>query len=147
VKVEREALRLLLTNTKQAGAFATDIAESDFTAPPRREVYRHAMNLFRSGEPSATARTAGDLSPDGFSLLTELTVGEGPSDEEPAARAAEIFDRLRVFRLEREIKARRNTLQEVNPLVDPTRHDELFTELVSLEAERRDLLRKLQGAV
>jgi hypothetical protein len=106
------------------------------------------MNLFRSGESSATARTAGDLSSDGFSLLTELTVGEaGPADETPAARAAEIFDRLKVFRLEREIKSRRNTLQEVNPLVDPTRHDQLFTELVSLEAERRDLLRKLQGAV
>ena len=148
VKVEREALRLLLTDTKQAGALATDIAESDFTAPPRREVYRHAMNLYRAGESSATARTANDLSSDGFSLLTELTVGEAePADENHAARAAEIFDRLKVFRLEREIKARRNTHQEVNPLVDPNRHDRLFTELVSLEAERRDLLRKLQGAV
>jgi DNA primase len=148
VKVEREALRLLLTSTKQAGPLAIDIAESDFTAPPRREVYRHAMGLYRSGESSATARTAEGLSADGFSLLTELTVGEpGGPDDEPALRAAEIFDRLRVFRLEREIKARRNTLQEVNPLVDPTRHDELFTELVSLEAERRDLIRKLQGAV
>jgi hypothetical protein len=30
--------------------------------------------------------------------------------------------------------------------VDPQKHDDLFTELVGLEAERRDLLRRLQGA-
>lgn len=54
--------------------------------------------------------------------------------------------RLKVFRLEREIKARRTTLQEVNPVEDGARHDALFTELVGLEAERRDLLRSIQGA-
>jgi hypothetical protein len=63
-----------------------------------------------------------------------------------AAAVSEVFVRIKVFKLEREIKKRRNTLQDVNPLVDPQKHDDLFTELVGLEAERRDLLRRLQGA-
>jgi len=60
-------------------------------------------------------------------------------------RVREVFVRLKVFRLEREIKSRRDVLQDLNPLEDPHRHDALFTELVGLEAERRDLLRRLQG--
>jgi hypothetical protein len=85
------------------------------------------------------------LSPDAVSLYTELTVG-ADALQESTASMQEVFGRLRIFRLEREIKARRATLQDVNPIVDPQKHDELFTELVGLEAERRDLLRTLQGA-
>jgi DNA primase len=146
VKVEREALRLLLTNTTQAGSLAAEISESDFTAPPRRELFRHAMARFDSGEEAGTARAADALSPDALALMTELTVGQSAeAGEDPALRLSEVFGRLKVFSLEREIKSRRNTLQEVNPLVDPKRHDELFTELVAMEADRRDLLKQLQG--
>ncbi|MEO8322704.1 MAG: hypothetical protein ABI571_01040, partial [Actinomycetota bacterium] len=58
----------------------------------------------------------------------------------------EVFVRLKVFSLERDIKRRRATLQDVNPVDEATKHDQLFTELVGLEAARRDLLRRLQGA-
>jgi hypothetical protein len=90
---------------------------------------------------------AQQLSPDALSLFTELTVGSDvPAEDELEARLREVFVRLQVFSLERDIKGRRNTLQEINPLDDPRRHDELFTELVGLEAERRDLLRRVEGA-
>jgi hypothetical protein len=90
---------------------------------------------------------ADNLSPDALSLLTELAVGvDGSEEEDLAQRCEEIFVRIRVFSLEREIKKRRDTLGDINPVVDPARHDELFTELVKLEAERRDLLRKVRGA-
>jgi hypothetical protein len=62
-----------------------------------------------------------------------------------AAPKEPLFLRLRVFRLEREIRARRDVLQELNPLADGERHDALFTELVRLEAQRRDLIRSLDG--
>jgi DNA primase len=148
VKVEREALQLLLTRPKQAGPWADGITESDFTSPARREVFRCSSFALPVGEGNGRAgKLAADLSPEGLSLFTELTVGaEPPADEDAERRARELFVRLRVFRLERDIKNRRNTLQEVNPLDDPQRHDELFTELVRMEAERRDLLRRLQGA-
>jgi hypothetical protein len=57
----------------------------------------------------------------------------------------EVFTRLRVFSVEREIKARRDVLEKINPLEDPARHDTLFTELVVREAQRRELLKQMRG--
>jgi len=143
VKVEREALRLLLLHGQRVIAFAGELDESLFTAPPRRELLNAVLAAAGDGHPPSAAAT--NLSPDAFSLYTELTVGSSAEVPDEAA-IGEIFMRLRVFRLEREIKKRRATLQEVNPLDDAHRHDALFTELVGLEAKRRDLLRTIQGA-
>jgi DNA primase len=144
IKVEREALRLLLTQGSTSLPIAQEVDETNFTAPARREVYRAALEAAQKRlEP---AEVASNLSPDARSLFTELTVGSESSDPRSQEGIREVFMRLKVFRLERDIKARRNTLQEVNPLVDAQRHDALFTELVGLEAERRDLLRSIEGA-
>ncbi|MBW3594696.1 MAG: DNA primase [Actinobacteria bacterium] len=143
VKVEREALRLLLLHGPRVLESARDADESLFTAPVRRELFNAAVSAARQGQPASAVAT--NLSADALSLYTELTVGSSPDEPDDAA-IGEIFMRLRVFRLEREIKKRRTTLQEVNPLDDAQRHDALFTELVGLEAERRDLLRSIQGA-
>ena len=143
VKVEREALRLLLNHGSLVLKHAEEPDETLFTAPPRRELFAAAVAAAADGQPTSGVATS--LSPDALSLYTELTVGT--SEEAPdEAEIREIFMRLRVFRLERQIKKRRTTLQEVNPLDDAQRHDALFTELVGLEAERRDLLRSIQGA-
>lgn len=146
VKVEREALQLLLTRTREMGAWFDEIAESDFTSPPRRELFKQAAAAHAAGRTHVGAEVVDELSPDARSLFTELTVTETPAAPNDAAGVREVFVRLEVFKLEREIKSRRNTLQDVNPLVDPQKHDDLFTQLVKLEAERRDLLRRLQGA-
>jgi DNA primase len=145
VKVEREALQLLLTRIQEADPAAHGVVESDFTSPARRELFRLGCAA-RESEQGVEVRALGTLSPDALSLFTELTLADD-NDNEGDARIDEVFTRLRVFRLERDIKGRRTTLQEVNPLVDPEKHDELFTKLVALEAERRDLLRRLQGSV
>jgi DNA primase len=144
VKLEREALRLLLTRAKETEPFSEGIDVSHFTSPVRRELYRLAESLRGNGG-MGDARELNSLSPEAVSLYTELTVGS-EAREESAAPMQEVFARLRILSLEREIKSRRATLQDVNPIDEPQRHDELFTELVGLEAERRDLLRTLQGA-
>jgi hypothetical protein len=88
------------------------------------------------------------LSPDALSLYTELAVSASiPTSSDLADRVQEIFIRLRVFRLERDIKQRRKVLQSINPVDDPNRHDELFTRLVGLEGERRDLIHQLREVV
>ncbi len=147
VKVEREALQLLITQARSTGPWLKDIAAADFTAPARRELFEAGKTALDSGASDLSPDIAAKLSPDAFSLYTELTVG---ADEHPIddlnERLLEVFVRLRVFSLERNIKVRRATLQEVNPVVEADKHDELFTELVGLEAARRDLLRQLQGA-
>ena len=147
VKVEREALQLLLTRAREIERWTDMVSESDFTSPPRRELFRAASALYVSERPQQLASMADTLSPDALSLFTELAVGvDGSEEEDLARRCEEIFVRIRVFSLEREIKKRRDTLGGINPVVDPARHDDLFTELVRLEAERRDLLRKIRGA-
>lgn len=147
VKVEREALQLLLTRARDIGKWADTVSEPDFTSPARRELFRAAHALVASNQMQPLASIAGEMSPDALSLFTELTVGaEIPDEEDLAGRCEETFVRIRVFSLERDIKKRRETLQDINPVVDPTKHDYLFTELVKLEAERRDLLRRIRGA-
>ena len=147
VKVEREALQLLLLRTQEAGPWATQVEPTHFTSAARRELFTHAQSWVGRGDAIDERAFAQQLSPDALSLFTELAVGaEVPADDDLDGRLREVFVRLQVFALEREIKGRRNTLQEINPLEDPKRHDELFTELVGLEAERRDLLRKVLGA-
>jgi DNA primase len=149
VKVEREALQLLLTRTKEVAPFVGGILESDFTSASRRELFKEANAALESGRMGVDAAVERRLSPDARSLFTELTVASAAQqvDETLPDQLGDVFDRLRVFRLAREIRELRATLQEVNPLVDPKQHDSLFTDLVALEAERRDLLRRLQGAV
>lgn len=145
VKVEREALQLLLTRTRETIPWAGHVAESDFTSAARREIFRIVRE---SGANLDPAHVSQKLSPETVPMFAELSMAdEDLPPEELEERVREVFTRIRVFSLERDIKARRNTLQDVNPLEDPLRHDELFTELVKLEAERRDLLRQVQGAV
>jgi hypothetical protein len=148
VKVEREALQLLLTRSREAAPWAEEVRDEDFTSAYRREVYELARRAIDDPSFKADAGAASGLSPEALSMYAELTVGAADAaDEDVSERLREVFVRLRVFRLEREIRSRRTTLQDVNPLVDPKGHDRLFTDLVALEAERRELLRRLQGAV
>jgi DNA primase len=144
VKVEREALRLLLTATSEIQQWVQGVGENHFTSPTRRELYSASRTAASSGVDAVDAGIADDLSADALSLYTELIVGEQAQIDDDYLR--EIFGRLQVFELEREIKSRRNVLQGINPTVDPQKHDELFTELVGLEAKRRDMLRRIQGA-
>lgn len=146
VKVEREALQLLLTNHVDVKPWLDDIDEADFTSPARRELLRESVKAAREGG-SLRPETAERLSPEAVALYTELSVAAAEdADQERGDEVGEIFVRLKVFSLEREIKRRRSTLQDLNPLEEAQRHDELFTELVGLEAKRRDLMRTLQGA-
>jgi DNA primase len=142
VKVEREALQLLLTRPDETTPWVDRVTEVNFTAPARRELFNEAKSSIQSGRQPAEA--VQNLSPDAIALFTELTVAVPAEMTDASIQAEEVFIRLQVFSLERDIKKLRNTLQDVNPLDDPQRHDELFTQLVGLEATRRDLLRQLR---
>lgn len=140
VKVEREALRLLMKNAAVARPWLEGLEERDFSSAARRELFRTTAEAARTDTPFGGS-LVDVLSPDARSLYSELSVGDDVIDEPTQAR--EVFVRLQVFGLERDIKERRNVLQDVNPVDDPQRHDELFTQLVQLEARRRELLKKL----
>jgi hypothetical protein len=151
VKVEKEALRLLLTDAQVASSWVETLEDKSFTSPPRRELFARIRDGIRKGE-RLDSSIGEELSADASTLFSEIAVGEvrtaSSEEDETDIRdgAREIFARLQLFSLERDIKVRRTTLQELNPLDDAERHDALFTELVGLEAARRDLLRSIQGA-
>ncbi|MEA2452367.1 MAG: primase [Actinomycetota bacterium] len=142
VKVEREALQLLLTRPGETTPWVDRVTETNFTAPARRELFNEAKASLKSGRQPAEA--VQNLSPEAVALFTELTVAAPEESTDSAIQAQEVFIRLQVFSLERDIKRLRTTLQDVNPLDDPKGHDESFTQLVGLEATRRDLLRQLR---
>jgi DNA primase len=142
VKVEREALQLLLTRPLEASSWIDDVTETLFSSPPRRELFQAA--LAGAGTPTAPAEIAQNLTPDALALFSELTMSAPDEAGDVRRRGEELSVRLQVFSLERDIKKLRNTLQDVNPLEDPAQHDELFTKLVGMEAQRRDLLRRLR---
>lgn len=146
VKLELEALQLLL-HEPDTTRWMSDLDESDFTAKPRRELFARIAGAATVDGGLSRHVLAEGLSDDALSLYTELAVGSPSRSVEDRGRfAREVFLRIRVFSLERDIKERRNVLQDINPLDEPERHDALFTELVGLEARRRDLLKSLQGA-
>jgi DNA primase len=143
VKVEREALLLLLTHTRETRDWVDGVEEANFTSPARRELFRAARAIIVEGADPASLTDR--LSPEALPLFTEITVGgEVLPVDELKPRIREVFTRLKVFPLERDIKTRRDALHKVNPVEDPQKHDELFTDLVQLEARRRDLLRRVE---
>ncbi|CAN5656949.1 DNA primase [soil metagenome] len=144
VKVEREALQLMLTRPAEVAPWMREIGETDFSAPVRRELFARLRDSMVDND---GGNDMDGLSPGARSLYAELAVGaEAGGPVYDTEHIDEVFVRLKVFSLERQIKAGRAVLQGVNPLNEPDRHDDLFTELVSLEAGRRDLLRRLRGA-
>lgn len=146
VKLEREVLQLLLHDS-DASRWIGELDESDFTARARRELFAGIAAATAKGETLARPVVAGSMSDDALSLYTELAVEAPARPVEDGERfAREAFLRIKIFSLDRDIKERRNVLQAINPLEEPQRHDELFTELVGLEARRRDLLKRLQEA-
>ena len=92
VKVEREALHLLLTHLPETRDWTGKIAETDFTSAARRDVLKVALEQNETGGLRSLNR---ELSPEAMSLLTELSVGYPPvPDEEVGERVPEVFTRL-----------------------------------------------------
>ena len=72
------------------------------------------------------------------SLITELTVEPIRTDGEVSDRyITSIFARLREVALSRSIAEIKSTLQRLNPVENEVQYQEIFTQLVGMEAARR----------
>ena len=72
------------------------------------------------------------------SLITELTVEPIRTDGEVSDRyITSIFARLREVALSRSIAEIKSTLQRLNPVENDAQYQEIFTQLVGMEAARR----------
>jgi DNA primase len=133
-RVEREALRVLLTVQEAFDDAELIPLEGDFTLPLHRALFRLVMTEHaeqRKIDPGRIAARIADEELRGG--LSELVVGQTPDD----ATAREVLHRLKEFALGRNIEERKQRLRGLDPDRDAAAYDALFEELLTLEARRR----------
>jgi DNA primase len=134
-KAEREWLRLMLDN--HPGVASADIDVTVITSP--LNVAAYAML-----EPVVVGLEVG-AAPDLGSLLGEddsepaVLLRELAMDQRPMAEPEDLVRKLQVGALERRIENLQAQLRRVDPEHDKEEHAALFSELIALERERRDL--------
>lgn len=130
VKLEREALALLLESPKRLVEAAEWINSDHFTIPEHRVLLHALLESAGADDPGNIM----DSLPDDTSrrLAAELALTAITSDNQE-----QIFDRLEEFRLRRQIESLRATLDRLHAGADPEGHDALFKELMKLEEARR----------
>lgn len=129
VRLEREALALLLDRPQVLGRVQAWLTEDHFTTPEHRQIFRAVLAL-----PAGGAGSVLDALDDEPSrrLAAELALTPPTSSEEE-----EVFLRLEELRLQRQIESLRATLGRLDPGADTPGFDSLFEELMRLESQRR----------
>lgn len=121
VKVEREALALLLSEPSQ-----TELTEEHFTQPEHLVILRA---ILEGDAPGIMDRLPDDAT---RRLAAELALSPAITEDRK-----EVFRRLEEFRIRRKIDALRNTLDRFDPASDDYR--KLFEEMMDLEEKRRGM--------
>jgi DNA primase len=125
VKLERQALALLMEEPWHLEEAGRDIREEHFTEPQHRVLLR----TLRDGRSGVLTERLPDEESRRFAAELALT-------PVAASEAKEIFSRLEQHRLGRQIAVLRSTLDRLDPGRDPD-YDTTFEELMRVEAQRR----------
>lgn len=138
LQVEREALRLLISEPNVFAADFNGIVPDDFQHPTYRRLFTAALATAdrTTGWQQRVAAAVDD--PVGEHLVAALSV-EPLQREASVAYAASYAARLRLLTVERTIGSLKSKLQRTNPLDDPVVYNRQFARLLELEAQRRDL--------
>jgi DNA primase len=135
-RVEREALRSLLSVSEVMADPEFGPTEDDFTLPIHRSLFRLAAADLTENGGIDVARITSRVQDDELRrLVSELSVGESPQSNV----AFDTLRRLRVFTLERHIVERKTRLRSLDPDRDAAAYDALFEELLGLEKQKRTL--------
>jgi DNA primase len=136
-RVEREALKLALQHPEWTTEAAAAWAEDWFTTPATRASF---VALTKAGGVGASLEQvleqAGSENERRF--LRGLAV-EAFAAEEERGYAETVFRRLEELRLTRVIDAHKGTLQRMSPVEHPQQYNQVFEDLIALEARRRVL--------
>jgi len=127
VKVEREALAILMDSPSRLEQTTNWLTEEHFTQPAHSELFRVLKTSRQKGE--SLLHGADDET---TRLAAELALSPNVTKEEE-----EVFLRLEEFRLLRQIDVLRSTLDGLDPDKDPAAYDEAFRELMRMDEQRR----------
>jgi DNA primase len=135
-RIEREALRALLTFPELLKDDLLAPSENDFTLPLHKSLFRLASaELAEQGNVDVGRIASRVQDPDLQRIASELSVGEAPEGRV----ARDTLSRLRESALERHIVERKSRLRALDPNREATAYDALFEELLGLEKQKRAL--------
>jgi DNA primase len=145
VRLEREALRLALQQQRVVKAKMEDVSIDFFSVPAHKTIW---TALQKGTDPALLVETLED--DEARRIATQLAVEpiplDGDVDDDAVERLAiAVFTRLKEFVLSREIERLTPQLQRLNPLENPTQHDELFAKLLDLQRQKRELSQMREG--
>ena len=141
--LEREVVKTIL-QTPQNSPSWRDLEANDFFHEIYRALFIRLHQVEGAEDLTATVeaiRGAGDDdSIEIASLATELAVEPMRTSDTSGTRYGESLSyRLREVGVSRRIEEQKSELQRVNPLEEADRYQQLFTDLVQMEAVRRQL--------
>lgn len=138
---EREMLKLLLQR-EEARELAPFLEEAHFRG---EHLGRLLAVLKENPEGINTLPSRLHLLPDEIRVLASELLLEPINADDILDYSTELYQKLKEFQLARQIGVLKSRLERMNPLKVGDEYDELFRELVELEAARRDLRTILAG--
>jgi DNA primase len=135
-RIEREALRGILTFPLLLSDEVISPNDDDFTLPLHRSLFRLiSTEMTENGDVDVARMTSRVQEEELRRVLSELSVGTAPA----ANVARDTLVRVRVATLERHIVERKSRLRALDPDRDAAAYDALFEELLGLEKDKRSL--------
>lgn len=131
---ERELLKVML-RWDQAGILAKNVELDDFSVDVHRGL---AGILIERGLGAPVSGFVHDLSTDHRQLVSALMLDFFPADN-IKKYVSDVLTKVKDCALERKIGALKQKLEKMNPLKEGNSYNDLFGELIELEAARRDL--------
>jgi DNA primase len=152
LSTERETAKLIIQTPHLVGDELTRLNTEDFTHPAYGAVLRHAQKAAANppaGEPYQDwpRRVAStEDNPWVNSLVVSLAVEPLLTETPTRGYAVAYIAKLQLLTVSREISRIKSRLQRTNPVEDPTTYNRTFSELVVLEAQRKELQNRSLGA-
>jgi DNA primase len=158
---EREATKLLLQTPHLFGPQWDGLTEADFTHPAYAAVFTSVEKALANQDPAHPPARAGTTDDGGWvhrvtaaadaepvrRLVAALAVEPIPVQGEATVRYAVAHAaRLQLLTVMRHIGELKSKLQRTNPVEAPVRYNQMFSELVVLEARRKELQTRSLGA-
>jgi DNA primase len=136
-RLEREVLRVALQRPDLLPETWYEVTADDLSHPKAKEVFR---TLQAAGGAGVALAAVLEAAPDDDTrALIRAIALESPEVEPEEEMVAVLVGKVLLYRLDRDIAARKAAIERLNPTTDPDGYRTQFEQLIALEARRRDL--------
>ena len=148
---ERETAKLIIQTPQLCAEDLPQLTAADFTHPAYAAVLRHAQKAAANapaGDPYddwARRVAMAEDNPWVNTLVIALAVEPMLTEKPSKAYATAYLSKLRLMTVSRQIAQIRSRLQRTNPVEDTATYNRTFSELVVLEAQRKQLQNRSLG--